>query len=178
MTVWQRAAAAARAFFQSSSEVGPPPASAPAARPLPDPLRGAGRGVRPVQGRTSAPGLAVVPARPPVPRTSDFAWPPADDFTAMPTLAAQASAIEPVVSRERRRKRSDRRKADRRKKNLGSPYGSERRSGRDDRQGERRSNSDGQAGIGLSRDYFAQAEARVTTDDTGLGDDDLVRFRD
>ncbi|MFN7979469.1 MAG: hypothetical protein U0P30_15140 [Vicinamibacterales bacterium] len=77
---------------------------------------------------------------------------------------------------ERRARAEDRRKADRRAVDLGSPYGSERRSGRDDRQGDRRDAIARGAGIGLARDYFSQTEARVTSRDTGLLADDLVRF--
>ena len=137
MTVWQKAAAAAAALFEGPSKIGPPPAPSPVARPLPDPLRGAGRGVLPVP----ASGTRATPYR----------------F-------------------ERRAKRADRRRRDRRTVNLGSPYGTERRSGRDDRQGDRRDGRQLAAGIGLTRDYFSQAEARVTSDDTGLIAGELVRF--
>jgi hypothetical protein len=42
-----------------------------------------------------------------------------------------------------------------------SPYGTERRTSDDDRQADRRgSRKQRDAGIGLTRDYFAQAEAR------------------
>lgn len=64
--------------------------------------------------------------------------------------------ILPPGERNRRRSRPDRRKADRRQANLGSPYDAERRSGADDRQGDRRGKAHGSAGIGLTRDYFAQ----------------------
>lgn len=77
---------------------------------------------------------------------------------------------------ERRARSDDRRKADRRKVDLGSPYGSERRSGGDDRQGDRRDAKARAAGIGLSRDYFSQTEAAVTSRDTGLLAGELVRF--
>lgn len=137
MTVWQKAAAAAAALFEGPSKIGPPPAPSPVARPLPDPLRGAGRDVRPV----SSPASRPAPYR----------------F-------------------ERRAVRAERRQADRRKVELGSPYGSERRSGRDDRQGDRRDARQRAAGIGLTRDYFSQADARVTSRDTGLLAGELVRF--
>ena len=137
MTVWQKAAAAATALFEGPSRIGPPPALSPVARPLPDPLRGAGRGVPPVP----ASGTRATPYR----------------F-------------------ERRAKSEERRKRDRRTVNLGSPYGTERRSGRDDRQGDRRDAQQRTAGIGLARDYFSQSDARVTSRDTGLLAGELVRF--
>lgn len=182
MTVWQRALEAATAFLGVAHKNGPPPAPRPEARPLPDPLRGAARGVRP----------AHVPVRPvarrPAPKGSDeFVWPPADDLIAVPAAPARqpggAAASATPHPRERRRKRSDRRKRDRRVRDLGSPYGTERRAGHDDRQGDRRGagadeHAGPAAGMGLSRDYFSQVEARVTTSDTGLADGDLVRFRD
>jgi hypothetical protein len=77
---------------------------------------------------------------------------------------------------ERRAIREDRRKRDRRTVNLGSPYGTDRRSGQDDRQGDRRDARQRAAGIGLARDYFSQTDARVTTRDTGLLAGELVRF--
>lgn len=77
---------------------------------------------------------------------------------------------------ERRAKSDERRKRDRRTVNVGSPYGTERRSGRDDRQGDRRDAQQRTAGIGLSRDYFSQSDARVTSRDTGLLAGELVRF--
>ena len=67
---------------------------------------------------------------------------------------------------------------DRRQVDLGSPYGTERRSGRDDRQGDRRDRLQQRAGIGLARDYFSQADARVTSRDTGLLAGELIRFHD
>ena len=139
MTVWQKAAAAASALFEAPRRIGPPPAPIPAARPLPDPLRGAGRGVRP----------------------------------------ASSAVTRPAPYRfERRARSADRRKADRRQVDLGSPYGTERRSGRDDRQGDRRDRLHTGAGIGLARDYFSQADARVTSRETGLLAGELIRFHD
>lgn len=80
---------------------------------------------------------------------------------------------------ERRARSADRRTADRRQVDLGSPYGTERRSGRDDRQGDRRDHRLHQrAGIGLARDYFSQADAHVTSRDTGLLAGELIRFHD
>lgn len=79
---------------------------------------------------------------------------------------------------ERRARSADRRKADRRQVDLGSPYGTERRSGRDDRQGDRRERLHQRAGIGLARDYFSQVDARVTSRDTGLLAGELIRFHD
>lgn len=149
MTVWQKAAAAATALFEGPRNFGPPPAPRPAARPLPDPLRGAGRGVHPA--------LAVPPS----------------------TQTVERRATVHAGTRERRaRSRTDRRKADRRILDLGSPYGTERRSGRDDRQGDRRDGRNRGAGIGLTRDYFSQTEARVTSRETGLMAGELVRFHD
>ncbi len=75
--------------------------------------------------------------------------------------AAPAVAVErrvtilPPGERERRRARPDRRQADRRVQDLGAPYGADRRSGRDDRQGDRRDHATRAAGIGLMRDYFS-----------------------
>lgn len=79
--------------------------------------------------------------------------------------------------RDRRARLSERRRAERRVVNLGSPYGTERRSGRDDRQGDRRGAAH-RAGIGLTRDYFSQSDPRVTSRDTGLLAGELIRFHD
>lgn len=84
--------------------------------------------------------------------------------------------ILPPGERNRRRPRPDRRRADRRQVNLGSPYGSERRSGADDRQGDRRGGAHGSAGIGLTRDYFARPTA--VTADAGLSAHLVERFHD
>ncbi len=65
------------------------------------------------------------------------------------------SSIRPPGDRERRRARPDRRRAERRVQDLGAPYGAERRSGRDDRQADRRDPSKRPAGISLMRDYFS-----------------------
>ena len=70
-------------------------------------------------------------------------------------------SIPPPGHRERRGARPDRRRRDRRRADKGSPYGTERRTGADDRCVDRRDAAAGcPAGIGLTRDYFAQAEAR------------------
>lgn len=95
------------------------------------------------------------------------------------TQPVERRAAIHVGTRERRAKsRPDRRTADRRIVALGSPYGTERRSGCDDRQGDRRDARKRGAGIGLTRDYFSQAEARVTSRETGLMAGELVRFHD
>ena len=161
MTVWQKAAAAATALFEGPRKIGPPPAPNPVARPLPDPLRGAGRGVRPV---LPAPAAASSPA------------PLAVASPTSPARAVERRVAAHIGTRERRGKRDDRRKGDRRRVDLGSPYGTERRSGRDDRQGDRRDATQRAAGIGLARDYFSQVDARVTSRDTGLLAGELVRF--
>lgn len=67
--------------------------------------------------------------------------------------------ILPPGERERRRDRADRRRADRRTQNLGAPYGADRRSGRDDRQADRRDHSTRPAGISLMRDFFSSGTA-------------------
>lgn len=73
-------------------------------------------------------------------------------------LAAGPQRRGPV---SQRRLRAERRRADRRTLDQGSPYGTERRSGADDRQGDRRAGpSECPAGIGLTRDYFAQTDTR------------------
>jgi len=77
-----------------------------------------------------------------------------------------------------RRARVDRRRQDRRLADSGAPYGTERRTGADDRQADRR---DGiaatPAGIGLTRDYFAQAEARpATVEGTTIPAHLMIRF--
>ena len=86
-------------------------------------------------------------------------------------------SIPPPGQRERRA-RADRRHLNRRKSHHGSPYGTERRGGVDDRQADRR---DGEAvklaGIGLTRDYFAQAAARpAAVEGTTIPAHLLVRF--
>jgi hypothetical protein len=60
----------------------------------------------------------------------------------------------------------------------GSPYGTERRSGQDDRQSDRRGPLHEAAGIGLTRDYFSQSDARVNAASTGLKPGDLIRFHE
>lgn len=179
MTVWQKALAAATTLFGVAPRNGPPPAPGPEARPLPNPLRGVGRDVLPVhlRGPVRAPAARrVVPAT-----TEDFVWPPVDELMVVTPAPRTVAAPPPRGQRERRRKRSDRRKRDRRTVNLGSPYGTERRSGEDDRKGDRRETPAGprhDAGIGLARDYFSQVEARVTTTDPGLPGGRLIRFHD
>lgn len=95
-----------------------------------------------------------------------------------PPADARRVAIPPTTVRERRRARPDRRVADRRAVNLGSPYGVERRSGHDDRLGDRRGGVRAAAGIGLTRDYFAQAEEREAPPAEAVPADLLVRFHD
>lgn len=104
---------------------------------------------------------------------------PAPPVVATPALRGVERRLSPSTGRrERRVKGEDRRKRDRRTVNLGSPYGTERRSGSDDRQGDRRDGEARSAGIGLTRDYFSQVEARVTSRDTGLLAGELIRFND
>jgi hypothetical protein len=165
MTVWQKAADAAAALLARPRKIGPPPAPNPAARPLPDPLRGSGRGVRTVLPFPQA--RASQPTRPP-------ALPPA----AAPPPAGRTAPGTLYVEPPERRERTDRRRADRRAIDRGSPYGTERRSGRDDRQGDRRGALEPTAGIGLTRDYFSQVAERVTTTETGLAAGELIRFHD
>jgi hypothetical protein len=87
-------------------------------------------------------------------------------------------AILPPGQRERRGK-PDRRRRDRRMADQGSPYGTERRTGADDRQADRRGPRANRpaAGIGLTRDYFAQAEPRpADVSGTTIPAHLLVRF--
>lgn len=99
-----------------------------------------------------------------------------------PVAAAAACerrvAIVPAGERERRHLRAERRRADRRAQDLGSPYGVERRSGDDDRQADRRGSSKRPAGIGLMRDYFAQAEERVSPAANSVPAGLVERFHD
>ena len=76
-------------------------------------------------------------------------------------------SILPPGERERRRARPDRRRAERRTRDLGAPYGAERRSGLDDRQADRRDRSKRAAGIGLMRDYFSHGEAAASRPPAG-----------
>lgn len=69
-------------------------------------------------------------------------------------MVERRGTILPPGERERRG-RADRRLADRRTQDLGAPYGADRRSGRDDRQADRRGGAPRPAGIGLMRDYFS-----------------------
>lgn len=167
MTVWQKAALAAASLFEGPRKIGPPPAPNPAARPLPDPLRGSGRGVRTVLPFSTGPTRQTTPA--PVPARLQRAAAPA---------AAPAAPGHVYVEPRERRERAERRRADRRVVAHGSPYGTERRSGRDDRQGDRRGTTSSTAGIGLTRDYFSQVAERVTTAETGLDAGELIRFDD
>lgn len=59
----------------------------------------------------------------------------------------------------------------------GSPYGQDRRSGGDDRQGDRRGTAAPRVGIGLTRDYFAQETALVNAPISTVSSNLLVRFR-
>lgn len=165
MTVWQKAADAAAALLARPGKIGPPPAPNPAARPLPDPLRGSGRGVRTVLPFPTAPIRQT--ARPAVP-------PPRAAAPVASSTAPGTVYVEPPE----RRARAERRRRDRRATDHGSPYGTERRTGRDDRQGDRRGALEVAAGIGLTRDYFSQGSARVTTAETGLAAGELIRFHD
>jgi hypothetical protein len=107
-------------------------------------------------------------------RTIDAPQPPAlPSDTLVDSLASRADVIAvprserraPGIQRQRERRasrgRTDRRRADRRKADNGSPYGTERRTGADDRQADRRGSAgERHAGIGLTRDYFSQVETR------------------
>jgi len=92
--------------------------------------------------------------------------------------APERRSILPPGERERRRPRADRRRADRRAQDLGSPYGVERRTGDDDRQADRRGSSKRAAGIGLMRDYFAPPDERATPESAVVPASELVRFHD
>jgi hypothetical protein len=100
---------------------------------------------------------------------------------ARPVTRATASTrrldILPPGERERRHTRGDRRRRDRRVTNTGSPYGVERRTGHDDRCGDRRGAAKGAAGIGLTRDYFSQIDERPAPTESVVHADLLVRFR-
>lgn len=104
--------------------------------------------------------------------------PPAPTPVVVPRASTPAGAAGWATRGNRRLPRSDRRRRDRRGINHGSPYGTDRRRGRDDRQHDRREAAVGTTGIGLTRDYFSQSEARVFTTGTGLAPDLLVRFHD
>lgn len=93
-----------------------------------------------------------------------------------PFAASTRLAVLPPGERERRRARPDRRRADRRVEDQGSPYGAERRSGSDDRQGDRRGGATAAAGIGLTRDYFAQPAHAAAPDEPVVPEALLVRF--
>ncbi len=157
MTVLQKAALAAASWFENPRKFGPPPVPTPAPRPLPNPLRGAGAGVASVRSSVPAP---VVPR---------------------PVAVAAAPDRRPILppgERERRLPRADRRQADRRAQDLGSPYGVERRTGDDDRQADRRGSSKRQAGIGLMRDYFSPPDERAMPESAQVPAGDLIRFHD
>lgn len=135
MTVAQRAARAATTVFDRFRTIGPPPA------PTPEPRL-------PLEDRESSREFAA--GGPPV----------AGPDRRTPGLHRRLS-IPPPGQRERRRDRPDRRRRDRRTRDTGSPYATERRTGADDRLADRRGGrANRPAGIGLTRDYFAQAEAR------------------
>lgn len=93
-----------------------------------------------------------------------------------PGIQRQLAAAFP--ERRARRGRTERRRADRRKADKGSPYGSERRTGADDRKGDRRGSAgERHAGIGLTRDYFSQVEPRpADAPGTDLPAHLLIRF--
>lgn len=135
MTVIEKAARAAVSWLEDPRRIGPPPAPTPAPRPLPNPLRGSGAGVLSVRSH-AATRLSQPPPAPAV-------------------VTERRVTILPPGERERRRARPDRRHADRRVQDLGAPYGADRRSGRDDRQADRRGQAKRAAGIGLMRDYFS-----------------------
>ena len=158
MTVLQKAALAAVSWLENPRKFGPPPVPTPAPRPLPNPLRGAGAGVASVRSTVPPP---VVPRQ-----------------VAVAAAAPQRRSILPPGERERRAPRADRRLADRRAQDLGSPYGVERRTGDDDRQADRRGSSKRQAGIGLMRDYFSQPDERAMPDSAHVPASDLIRFHD
>jgi hypothetical protein len=83
------------------------------------------------------------------------------------------------VSVNAARARPDRRRADRRGGDLGSPYGVERRSGTDDRTGDRRGDRAARhAGIGLTRDYFSQVAERAMPESAAVPATELVRFHE
>lgn len=102
---------------------------------------------------------------------------PATRLVAATGGPARRLAILPPGERERRRARPDRRRVNRRTADLGSPYGVERRSGQDDRQADRRGTARA-AGIGLMRDYFAQADQRTAPEADNVPAHLLVRFHD
>lgn len=87
------------------------------------------------------------------------------------------TVVENAAPIRDRRWRVERRRAERRIADLGSPYGTERRSGRDDRQGDRRGLAAPLAGIGLTRDYFAQGAALLRPPVSTVSSDLLLRFR-
>ena len=157
MTVAQRAANAAASFFDRFRHLGPPPAPAPELR-----SPSADRDL----SRAAAASGPLRPA-PSEPRASS---------------TARRLTIPPPGQRERRA-RAERRWSERRKVDLGSPYGAERRSGHDDRQADRRGRARATppAGIGLSRDYFsngvvAGVDARPADAASAVPDHLLIRF--
>jgi hypothetical protein len=113
-----------------------------------------------------------------LPVRSDVPPPVVAHPAAVAAMPKRRLSILPPGERERRRDRPDRRKADRRKKNLGAPYGAERRSGEDDHQADRRSGANRAVGIGLMRDYFAQDDGRAPRSQDGVPSRLVVRFRD
>lgn len=89
----------------------------------------------------------------------------------------QTAGLPP--GKRERRVRVERRRSDRRKADMGSPYGAERRSGHDDRQGDRRTlPATARAGIGLTRDYFSQTgTAPVAATGSDVPAHLLIRFK-
>ena len=150
MTVVQRAAQTAASVFDRLRTIGPPPAPTPEPRL---PLKNRDR------SREFAAGV------PPVPGPGRRA----------PGVERPLGATHPG-QRERRGK-TKRRRRDRRTADKGSPYGTERRTGADDRQADRRgAAADLKAGIGLTRDYFAAAESRPAGAAMALPADLITRF--
>ncbi len=153
MTVALQAAKAAAAVFDRFLASRPPPAATPEPR-------------LPLETRAST-------------RESTAGVPPVLAPERQASSAPRRVTLAPPGQRERRT-RTERRHRDRRRVDAGSPYGTERRAGRDDRLANRRgSRLEGPAGIGLTRDYFAQAEARpANVAGTDIPAHLLVRFRD
>ena len=153
MTVALPAAKAAAAVFDRFLASRPPPAATPEPR-------------LPLETRAST-------------RESAAGVPPVLAPDRLARSAPRPVTVPPPGQRERRA-RAERRHRDRRRVDRGSPYGTERRTGDDDRQADRRgSRVDGQAGIGLTRDYFAQNDARpADVAGTDIPAHLLVRFND
>ena len=152
-----RSAAAAAASMFARFNVGPPPA------PTPAPRSPSANGLHP---RKATAGAAPFVAAPRV------AAPSAS------TVPAAGQRLRPAPSHgAERRGRAERRHRGRRRADHSSPYGTERRSGADDRRADRRGGIPVEAGIGLTRDYFAQANERAPdVAGTTIPRDLLVRF--